>query len=35
VEYGRFFRDAGLTQCGPYSFIALDELDALNRFEHA
>jgi SAM-dependent methyltransferase len=35
VEYGRFVRDAGLTQCGPYSFIALDELDALNRFEHA
>ena len=35
AEYGRFFRDAGLTQCGPYSFVALDELDALNRFEHA
>jgi SAM-dependent methyltransferase len=34
-DYGRFFRDAGLTQCGPYCFIALDGFDSLNRFEHA
>jgi len=34
-EYSRFFRDAGLTQCGPYAFVSLDELDSLNRFEHA
>ena len=34
-EYSRFFRDAGLTQCGPYTFVSLDELDSLNRFEHA
>jgi SAM-dependent methyltransferase len=35
AEYNRHFRDAGLTQCGPYAFISLDELDSLNRFEHA
>ena len=34
TEYSRFFRDAGLTQCGPYAFVSLDELDSLNRFEH-
>ena len=34
TEYSRLFRDAGLTQCGPYTFISLDELDSLNRFEH-
>ena len=34
-QYSRFFRDAGLTQCGPYAFVSLDELDSLNRFEHA
>jgi len=34
AEYSRFFRDAGLTQCGPYAFMSLDELDSLNRFEH-
>ena len=34
AEYSRFFRDAGLTQCGPYAFVSLDELDSLNRFEH-
>jgi len=34
-EDARFFRDAGLTQCGPYAFVSLDELDSLNRFEHA
>lgn len=34
-EYARFFREAGLTQCGPYAFVSLDELDSLNRFEHA
>jgi len=34
TEYARFFRDAGLTQCGPYCFLSLDELDSLNRFEH-
>jgi len=34
AEYSRFFRDAGLTQCGPYAFVSLDELESLNRFEH-
>ena len=34
AEYTRFFRDAGLTQCGPYAFVSLDELESLNRFEH-
>jgi SAM-dependent methyltransferase len=34
AEYGGLFRDAGLTQCGPYTFVSLDELDSLNRFEH-
>jgi SAM-dependent methyltransferase len=34
TEYSRLFRDAGLTQCGPYAFVSLDELDSLNRFEH-
>jgi SAM-dependent methyltransferase len=34
TDYSRLFRDAGLTQCGPYAFISLDELDSLNRFEH-
>ena len=34
AEYRRFFRDAGLTQCGPYAFMSLDELDSVNRFEH-
>jgi SAM-dependent methyltransferase len=34
AHYSRFFRNAGLTQCGPYSFIALDEFASLNRFEH-
>jgi len=35
TEYSRHFRDAGLIQCGPCAFISLDELDSLNRFEHA
>lgn len=34
TRYSRCFRDAGLTQCGPYAFVSLDELDSLNRFEH-
>jgi len=34
AEYSRLFRDAGLTQCGPYAFVSLDELESLNRFEH-
>lgn len=34
AQYSRFFREAGLTQCGPYAFVSLDELDSLNRFEH-
>ncbi len=34
AQYNRFFREAGLTQCGPYAFVSLDELDSLNRFEH-
>ena len=34
AQYSRCFRDAGLTQCGPYAFVSLDELESLNRFEH-
>lgn len=33
-EYRRLFREAGLTQCGPYCFTDLDELHMLNAFEH-
>jgi SAM-dependent methyltransferase len=33
-QYRRLFRDAGLTQCGPYCYTNLDELDMLNAFEH-
>jgi SAM-dependent methyltransferase len=33
-EYRRLFRSAGLTQCGPYCYTDLDELDGLNDFEH-
>ena len=35
AQYRRLFRDAGLTQCGPYCYTNLDELDMLNSFEHA
>jgi trans-aconitate methyltransferase len=35
AEYRRLFRRAGLTQCGPYCFTSLDELDSLNSFEHS
>lgn len=34
AEYQRLFRRARLTQCGPYCFTNLDELDSLNSFEH-
>lgn len=34
-EYQRIFRRAGLTQCGPYSFIDLDQFDTLNALEHS
>jgi SAM-dependent methyltransferase len=33
-DYRRLFTRAGLTQCGPYCYTDLDELDALNEFEH-
>ncbi|HXT16090.1 MAG TPA: methyltransferase domain-containing protein [Gemmatimonadaceae bacterium] len=33
-EYRRLFRRAGLTQCGPYSFVNLDAIENLNVFEH-
>jgi hypothetical protein len=33
-QYRRLLRDAGLTQCGPYCYANLDELDTLNAFEH-
>jgi SAM-dependent methyltransferase len=33
AEYSRLLRTAGLTQCGPYCWIALDEHEALNQFE--
>lgn len=35
AEYQRIFRRARLTQCGPYCFTNLDELDFLNSFEHS
>jgi SAM-dependent methyltransferase len=34
AEYRRLFKRAGLTQCGPYCFTDLDELDSLTNFEH-
>jgi len=34
MQYRRLFRKAGLTQCGPYCYTNLDELDMLNSFEH-
>ncbi len=34
AEYRAMFRDAGLTQCGPYCFADVDELYMLNEFEH-
>lgn len=34
AEYQRLFRRARLTQCGPYCFTDLDELDHLTDFEH-
>lgn len=34
AEYRRLLRQAGLTQCGPYCYVDLDELDALNALEH-
>jgi SAM-dependent methyltransferase len=35
AEYRRLFRRAGLTQCGPYSFVNLDHIENLNVFETA
>jgi SAM-dependent methyltransferase len=35
AEFRRLFRRAGLTQCGPYCYTNLDELDSLNSFEHS
>lgn len=34
-DYDRLFERAGLTQCGPYCYVDLDELDMLNEFEVA
>lgn len=34
AHYRTLFRQAGLTQCGPYCYVDLDELDALNALEH-
>ena len=34
AQYRALLRQAGLTQCGPYCHVNLDELDALNAFEH-
>ena len=34
AQYRALLRQAGLTQCGPYWHVNLDELDALNAFEH-
>lgn len=33
-EYRTLLRQARLTQCGPYCYVDLDKLDALNAFEH-
>jgi SAM-dependent methyltransferase len=35
AEFRRLFRRAGLTQCGPYCYTDLDELDELNTFERS
>jgi len=32
-DYVRLFKRAGLTQCGPYCYVDVDELDTLNEFE--
>jgi SAM-dependent methyltransferase len=34
AEYRELFRRAGLTQCGPYCYVDLKELDGLTNFEH-
>ena len=34
AQYRALLRQAGLTQFGPYCHVNLDELDALNAFEH-
>ncbi|HVX38677.1 MAG TPA: class I SAM-dependent methyltransferase [Gemmatimonadaceae bacterium] len=34
ADFRRLFRRAGLTQCGPYSFVDLDRFDTLNALEH-
>ena len=34
AQYRALLRQAGLTQCSPYCHVNLDELDALNAFEH-
>jgi SAM-dependent methyltransferase len=33
ADYRKLFRRAGLTQCGPYCWANLHQLDALNEFE--
>ena len=33
-EYRRLFQRAGLTQCGPYSFVDVDQFDNVNALEH-
>jgi SAM-dependent methyltransferase len=33
-EYRRMFSRAGLTQCGPYCYTDLNELETLNEFEY-
>jgi SAM-dependent methyltransferase len=34
AQYRALFRRAGLTQCGPYCYVDVDELDTLNTLEH-
>lgn len=34
AQYRRLFKRAGLTQCGPYCYVDLDDLDDLNELEH-
>jgi SAM-dependent methyltransferase len=34
-DYKRLFRRAGLTQCGPYSYVNLNGIENLNQFEVA
>lgn len=34
AQYRRLFKRAGLTQCGPYCYVDIEDFDGLNEFEH-